>query len=288
MKPDMVLSSVPVVIISWSVFPISSVSVFRRLWTTLVFPLRLLRTISPFYLLLRSVVGSSFFLFLVSVGVIAFLTVITATVETGYTFLFQQVYRFLRLRFPFFFKRKTETEEIGKTDQEIITTGTEDKTRDGIMRIDVRREDRNGHKTRNARKVRNVNALQDQNPDRKETQIKRNRKIMKNLLRNSLFCLLGICLMAACNENTVYHSYQSLPDEGWGKSDTLSFLIPVTDSIPPTLRLFAEFVYFLILLSFNSDTNVIDSGQLLIFHPVHNFEGVISRIQRTYGFDKDR
>ena len=108
------------------------------------------------------------------------------------------------------------------------------------MRTDVRREDRNGHKTRNARKVRNVNALQDQNPDRKETQIKRNRKIMKNLLRNSLFCLLGICLMAACNENTVYHSYQSLPDEGWGKSDTLSFLIPVTDSIPPTLRLFAE------------------------------------------------
>ena len=26
--------------------------------------------------------------------------------------------------------------------------------------------------------------------------------------------------MAACNENTVYHSYQSLPNEGWGKSDT--------------------------------------------------------------------
>lgn len=62
--PSLVLSSVPVVIISWSVFPISSVSVFRRLWTTLVFPLRLLRTISPFYLLLRSVVGSSFFFFL--------------------------------------------------------------------------------------------------------------------------------------------------------------------------------------------------------------------------------
>ena len=108
------------------------------------------------------------------------------------------------------------------------------------MRTDVRREDRNGHKTRNARKVRNVNALQDQNPDRKDTQIKRNRKIMKSLLRNSLFCLLGICLMAACNENTVYHSYQSLPDEGWGKSDTLSFFVPITDSLPPTLRLFAE------------------------------------------------
>ena len=63
---------------------------------------------------------------------------------------------------------------------------------------------------------------------------------MKSLLRNSLFCLFGACLMAACNENTVYHSYQSLPNEGWGKSDTLSFQCPVTDSIPGTLRLFAE------------------------------------------------
>ena len=63
---------------------------------------------------------------------------------------------------------------------------------------------------------------------------------MKSLLRNSLYCLFGACLMAACNENTVYHSYQSLPNEGWGKSDTLSFQCPVTDSIPGTLRLFAE------------------------------------------------
>lgn len=63
---------------------------------------------------------------------------------------------------------------------------------------------------------------------------------MKSLLRNSLFCLFGACLMAACNENTVYHSYQSLPNEGWGKSDTLSFQIPTTDSVPTTLRLFAE------------------------------------------------
>lgn len=63
---------------------------------------------------------------------------------------------------------------------------------------------------------------------------------MKSLLRNSLFCLFGACLMAACNENTVYHSYQSLPHEGWGKSDTLSFQLPITDSIPITLQLFAE------------------------------------------------
>ena len=63
---------------------------------------------------------------------------------------------------------------------------------------------------------------------------------MKSLLKNSLFVLFSACLLTACNENTVYHSYQSLPDEGWGKSDTLSFLIPITDSIPTTLRLFAE------------------------------------------------
>ena len=96
-----------------------------------------------------------------------------------------------------------------------------------------------GRNNENRRPERRQERPQNQE-DRKDTQIKRNRKIMKSLLRNSLFCLLGICLMAACNENTVYHSYQSLPDEGWGKSDTLSFLIPVTDSIPPTLRLFAE------------------------------------------------
>ena len=63
---------------------------------------------------------------------------------------------------------------------------------------------------------------------------------MKSLLKNSLFVLFSACLLTACNENTVYHSSQSLPDEGWGKSDTLSFQIPITDSIPTTLRLFAE------------------------------------------------
>ena len=63
---------------------------------------------------------------------------------------------------------------------------------------------------------------------------------MKSLLKNSLFVLFSACLLTACNENTVYHSYQSLPDEGWEKSDPLSFQIPITDSIPTTLRLFAE------------------------------------------------
>lgn len=63
---------------------------------------------------------------------------------------------------------------------------------------------------------------------------------MKSLLRNSLFCLIGACLLGACDEHTVYHSYQSLPSEGWEKSDTLFFRVPVTDSVPTTLKVFAE------------------------------------------------
>ena len=63
---------------------------------------------------------------------------------------------------------------------------------------------------------------------------------MKSLLKNSILSLFSACLLTACNEHTVYHSYQSLPNKGWGKSDTLSFQIPITDSVPTSLRLFAE------------------------------------------------
>ena len=63
---------------------------------------------------------------------------------------------------------------------------------------------------------------------------------MKSLLKNSILSLFSACLLTACNEHTVYHSYQSLPNKGWGKSDTLSFQVPITDSVPTTLRLFAE------------------------------------------------
>lgn len=64
---------------------------------------------------------------------------------------------------------------------------------------------------------------------------------MRSLLRNSLLCVIGAAMIGACNENTVvYHSYQSLPLEGWAKGDTLTFYIPVTDSVPSELNLFAE------------------------------------------------
>ena len=163
--------------------------------------------------------------------------------------------------------QKTATEEKETTVREITitTTGTEDRTRDGTTKTDVRKEDqiRNVHKDRNGRirnvrKVRNVRSnktvngnSKDRNvknvvpttsvlPDRKEIRIRRNSQLMKSLLKNSILSLFSACLLTACNEHTVYHSYQSLPNKGWGKSDTLSFQIPITDSVPTTLRLFAE------------------------------------------------
>lgn len=63
---------------------------------------------------------------------------------------------------------------------------------------------------------------------------------MKSLLKNSILSLFSACLLTACNEHTVYHSYQSLPNKGWRKSDTLSFPVLITDSVPTTLRIFAE------------------------------------------------
>lgn len=62
---------------------------------------------------------------------------------------------------------------------------------------------------------------------------------MKALLRNSSLLLLTAWLTTACIEHTVYHSYQSIPAKGWGKSDTLLFRIPIADSLK-TLRLTAE------------------------------------------------
>ena len=122
--------------------------------------------------------------------------------------------------------QKTATEGKETTDREITitTTGTEDRTRDGTTKTDVRKEEQ----------------ITSVLPDRKEIRIRRNSQLMKSLLKNSILSLFSACLLTACNEHTVYHSYQSLPNEGWGKSDTLSFQIPITDSVPTTLRLFAE------------------------------------------------
>lgn len=51
--------------------------------------------------------------------------------------------------------------------------------------------------------------------------------------------LLTTWVLTACDENTVYHSYQSTPPDGWKKSDTLFFNVPVKDSLA-LLQLSAE------------------------------------------------
>ncbi|MBB3896503.1 gliding motility lipoprotein GldH [Bacteroides pyogenes] len=63
---------------------------------------------------------------------------------------------------------------------------------------------------------------------------------MKNQFRNSLFSLLGILLISACHTDIIYHSYQSLPYKGWGKSDTLFFHVSLTDTFPTALKISAE------------------------------------------------
>ena len=60
---------------------------------------------------------------------------------------------------------------------------------------------------------------------------------MTNQLKNRNLCLKGIILLfvasllSACDKQTVYHSFQSLPTEGWLREDTLSFDVKVTDSL---------------------------------------------------------
>lgn len=50
-----------------------------------------------------------------------------------------------------------------------------------------------------------------------------------HLLKNNLAWLPAI-LLAACQNDTAYHSYKPIPTNGWGKSDTLAYTLPA--SIP--------------------------------------------------------
>lgn len=65
------------------------------------------------------------------------------------------------------------------------------------------------------------------------------KKTMKNRLRSSILLLLAAWLVTACIDQTVYHTYQSIPSKGWGKGDTLFFHVPLTDSLV-RLHLYAE------------------------------------------------
>lgn len=50
---------------------------------------------------------------------------------------------------------------------------------------------------------------------------------LQNRLKNNIVWLSAL-LLAACQSNTVYHSYQPAPLTGWNKSDTLIYTLPST------------------------------------------------------------
>lgn len=52
----------------------------------------------------------------------------------------------------------------------------------------------------------------------------------KKFLRKNLTLLFIASLFIACDKQTVYHNFQSLPTEGWQREDTLSFQVAVPDS----------------------------------------------------------
>lgn len=54
----------------------------------------------------------------------------------------------------------------------------------------------------------------------------RNRKLLPRL-RNKL-AGLPILLLAACQSNIVYHSYEPVSPDGWAKSDTLVYTLPAS------------------------------------------------------------
>ena len=63
---------------------------------------------------------------------------------------------------------------------------------------------------------------------------------MRILLKNSCLLLLACWLTTGCMEQTIYHTYHSIPKKGWSKGDTLLFHIPITDSLPMQLEMAAE------------------------------------------------
>lgn len=52
-----------------------------------------------------------------------------------------------------------------------------------------------------------------------------------NLKKNKYVPLILLFILTACESNTTYHSYLHPSDKGWGKKDTLTFKVPIKDSL---------------------------------------------------------
>lgn len=51
----------------------------------------------------------------------------------------------------------------------------------------------------------------------------------KSLIKHSLSAGLLAGLLVSCQPHTMYHSFHTLPQDGWNKSDTLVFPVPARD-----------------------------------------------------------
>ena len=80
-------------------------------------------------------------------------------------------------------RQRTATEEKEETEKIVretitIITGTEDRIKDGIMRTDVRKEDRirNVHRIRTVRRIKSVRRIENGNPNRNVLKIRNARR----------------------------------------------------------------------------------------------------------------
>lgn len=53
----------------------------------------------------------------------------------------------------------------------------------------------------------------------------------KGFCRRIIILLFAAAALSACDEHTVYHTFQSLPAGGWQRKDTLFFSVDVPDSL---------------------------------------------------------
>ncbi len=53
---------------------------------------------------------------------------------------------------------------------------------------------------------------------------------MKQLINSLIYGSILLFTVACGHSNTVYHSFQTIEKEGWGKNDTLFFFVPIADT----------------------------------------------------------
>lgn len=77
-----------------------------------------------------------------------------------------------------------------------------------------------------------VNALTTTSPNLREINLLKMTSLLKNKTKTLRYIILLFIVSAlgACDKQTVYHAFQSIPQEGWKRQDTLLFNVAVPDS----------------------------------------------------------